>query len=46
MSIDWDKHIRSVVDLGATSYEQRLNRTILKAGAIALFLIVLWRFLK
>lgn len=46
MSIDWAKEIRSIVDLGSVSYEQRVTRTAIKIGAIALFIIVAWKVIK
>ena len=46
MSLDMEKIVRSVVDLGSESYEQRMTRVVVKAGCILLFVIVVWRFLK
>ena len=46
MTIDWNKLVRNVVDLGSESYEQRLTRTIIKAGCVVLFLIVAWKVLR
>jgi len=40
-------NLRSIVDAGSESYETRLTRTILKAGAVLLFVafivFLLWR---
>lgn len=46
MKIDFNKTIRSILDLGGESYETRITRVIVKAGLVALFLIVVWKFLK
>ena len=44
--IDWGKEIRELVDASSASYEQRVTRTALKIGAVALFVLVVWRLLK
>ena len=46
MTIDWESKLRTLVDLGSLSYEQRVARTALKVGAIALFVIVAWRLIR
>lgn len=46
MSIDWNGLLVSVVDQGATSYETRLHRQILFAGAVGLVLLIVWRLFK
>ncbi len=46
MSIDWNKYIRDIVDLGSESYEQRMTKLAIKIGCVALFVIVVWRLLK
>jgi hypothetical protein len=46
MEIDWNRYVKDIVDLGSVSYETRVTRTALKIGCVALFVIVVWRFLK
>jgi hypothetical protein len=46
MTIDWEAKIRSLVDLGSVSYEERVTRTALRVGAIALFVIVAWALIR
>jgi len=46
MSINWGGYIRDVIDLGSESYEKRVGKLILQAGAFLIFGIVLWRWLK
>jgi hypothetical protein len=45
-SIDWEKYVRDIVDLGSESYEQKQMRIVFKVACVALFVIVVWRFLK
>lgn len=45
MAINWNKAITEILDLGGENYENRVNRLLVKAGFIGLFLIVVWRFL-
>lgn len=45
-TIDWEKHLKEIVDLGSESYETRITRTALKVGAVVLFLVVVWKVLK
>ena len=46
MVIDWNKYVRDIVDLGSESYEQRKTKMILKIVCAAVFVIVVWKFLK
>ena len=43
MSIDWTGAVKSVVDLGSESWERKTTRLILKAGAVALFVLFVWK---
>lgn len=45
-SIDWDKYVRDIVDLGSESYEQRKTKMIIKIVCVVVFVIVVWRLLK
>ena len=45
-SIDWGKYVRDIVDLGSESYERKQMRIVLKAACVAVFVIVVWKFLK
>ena len=46
MSLDLAKIVRQLVDSGSETYEQKTTRIALKAGAIVLFLIVVWKLLS
>jgi len=46
MSIDLARVVRDLVDSGSETYEKKMTRFALKAGAIALFLIVVWKLLS
>jgi hypothetical protein len=45
MSVDLARIVRELVDSGSETYEQKMTRMALKVGAIALFLIVVWKLL-
>jgi len=45
-SIDWNKYVKDIVDLGSESYEQRKLKLVFKIALVAVFVIVVWRFLK
>jgi hypothetical protein len=45
-TVDWEKHLKSFIDLGSESYETKATRMALKIGAVVLFLIVVWKVLK
>lgn len=46
MKIDWAKKLQTVLDIGGSSYETRLNRVVVKAGLILIFVVVLWKVFK
>ena len=46
MKIDWNKYVRDLVDLGSESYERKQMRIVLKVACVAVFVVVVWRFLK
>ena len=46
MALDLGNALRSIIDYGSESYETRTTRMALKIGAIALFVLVVWKLLK
>jgi len=46
MGLDVGNALRKIIDYGSESYETRTTRTALKIGAIALFILVVWKLLK
>jgi hypothetical protein len=46
MALDLQNAFRKLIDYGSESYETRITRTALKIGAIALFVLVVWKLLK
>lgn len=43
MALNWNGLITDLVDAGAESYESRVRKLILLAGAVLLALIVVWK---
>ena len=43
MAINWNGLITQIVDAGSESYESRVRKLILFAGAVVLGLIILWK---
>jgi len=41
--LDFGPLIRSIVDLGSESYESKIRKLILLAGAVGVVLIVAWK---
>jgi hypothetical protein len=46
MALDLQNVLVGIIDQGSESYESRTTRLALKIGAIALFVIVVWKLLK
>jgi hypothetical protein len=45
MAIDLANFVRQFIDYGSESYEKRTTRIALQIACIAIFVLVIWKFL-